>query len=119
MAAYASAVTSAMRKAEKIGNNLGIFVGKLDVTNYNQTTVEETDITKHFLPSGVSGYAKGILACLFISSENGYVLGFDKNTGKIKAYYGDYDAVADGALIEVASDTDLGTFDFVAIGFCR
>lgn len=48
MAAYASTITLDVPKAERISRNLGVIVGKCDVTNYNQTGAEITDITKHF-----------------------------------------------------------------------
>ncbi|MEE9446241.1 MAG: hypothetical protein V3V19_11320 [Cocleimonas sp.] len=36
-----------------------------------------------------------------------YILQYDKTNGKILAYYADYDAGADGALIQVANAVDL------------
>jgi hypothetical protein len=39
---------------------------------------------------------------------------FDRANLKVKAFYADYDAVADGALIEVANDTDIATTIFSA-----
>lgn len=117
MAAYASTVTRTTPNVQRISRDLGILTGTIDITNYNATTTEETGITRYFKPSGQSGLEKGILYLSTTSSEKGIVLGFNKTTGKFKAYYADYDAVADGALIEVATDVDCGTFDFVAIGF--
>jgi hypothetical protein len=51
-------------------------------------------------------------------SEGGYGWAWDPSADKIKAMFGDYDAVADGALIEVATDTDLSAeiVDVIAIG---
>lgn len=141
MAAYASSVTLSTPKAERISRNLGILVGRIDITNYNSTTTEETTITRQFKASGQSGLAKGILSLQVVSSENGYLLGFDRNSGKFKAYrqggaisdialstsntYTDaaVNAAVNGltltaaGLVEVSNDVDLGTFDFVAIGF--
>jgi len=88
MAAYASTVTLHTPRVERISKNLGILAGKIDITNYNTTTAEETDITRNFKASGVSGLEKGILSLQVVSSENGYVLGFNKSTGKFKAYNG-------------------------------
>jgi len=56
---------------------------------------------------------------LFLSTRTGgYVLAWDKANGKVLAYYGDYDAAADGALVQVAATTDLSSVvaDFVAVG---
>lgn len=39
--------------------------------------------------------------------EGGYVFAYDVSAGKIMAFYADYDAVADGALIQVAAAVDL------------
>jgi hypothetical protein len=117
MAAYASTVTNTSNGIERISRNLGVLTGTIDITNYNATTTEETNITRYFKPSAQSGLEKGILFLSTTSSEKGIVLGFNKTTGKFKAYYADYDALADGALIEVATDVDCGTFDFVAVGF--
>ena len=41
------------------------------------------------------------------SPKSGYVFEYDYANSKIKAYYADYDAASDGALIEVANATDL------------
>ena len=41
------------------------------------------------------------------SPKSGYIFEYDYTNSKLKAYYADYDASADGALIEVASTTDL------------
>jgi len=41
------------------------------------------------------------------SPKSGYVFEYDYTNSKIKAYYADYDATSDGALIEVANTTDL------------
>ena len=51
-------------------------------------------------------------------AEDGYVFHWDASAETIIAYYADYDAVADGALIEVASTTDLSSvvIEFVATG---
>ena len=40
-------------------------------------------------------------------SDDGYILFYDRANGKVKAFYADYDAVADGPLIEVANADDL------------
>ena len=169
MAAFASAVTITSQGCERISRNLGILTGKIDITNYNTTPTEITDITRYFKTSSETGLEKGIVFAQFTSSENGYVLGFDKSTGKVKAYRAtpsgtnskpaikitkgavgssletglSADAAAAtlnnntiaatltvtgdivqaptftgtaAALTEVASDVDLGTFDFVVIG---
>lgn len=42
-----------------------------------------------------------------IDPKGGYVFEYDKTNQKVKAYRADYDAVADGALIEVAAAVNL------------
>lgn len=87
MAAYASAVTLYGRGVQRVSRDFGILAGKIDITNYNSTTTEETNITRYFKPSGQSGLEKGIISLQVVSSENGYILGFNRTTGKFKAYY--------------------------------
>lgn len=56
---------------------------------------------------------------VIIAPTSGYVFEWDYDNNKIKAFYADYDAVADGVLIEVADTTDLSALDdvrFVAFG---
>lgn len=165
MAAYASSVTLYTPNTQRISRNLGVLMGSIDITNYNSTTTEETDITDKFLASGQTGLDKGILALQITSSEKGYVLQFDPTTGKFKAYEPGSNAIGDititapttltsgsvtsvasaltiissslsdlmariktnvnaltvtkGVAVEVADDTDLGTFRFTAIGLAR
>lgn len=53
------------------------------------------------------------------SPASGYVFEFDHTNKKLKAFYADYDAAADGALIEVPDTTDLSavTVRLVAFGY--
>lgn len=45
-----------------------------------------------------------------LDQENpGYVFGYDSDAGNITVQYADYDAAADGTLIDVPSGTDVGT----------
>jgi hypothetical protein len=56
------------------------------------------------------------------SPTSGYVFEYDATNNKLLAYYADYDAVADGALIQVADETDLSALTavpFVAFGIGR
>jgi hypothetical protein len=62
----------------------------------------------------------GTLLQLMIEPSVGYNFVFDKTNSKIMAYYADYDAVADGAFIQVANAADLSgvtAAKFIAIGF--
>ncbi len=55
---------------------------------------------------------------IMFESEDGYIFKFDKAGAKVLAYYFDYDAVADGAAIEVAAAVDLSSVvvGYIAIG---
>jgi len=86
MAAYASSVTLYTPKCERISRNLGIVAGRINITNYNSTTTEETTITRLFKASGVAAIAKGIISLQIVSAENGYLWGFIKSTGKFKLF---------------------------------
>ena len=87
MAVYASTLTLHMNKPVRYqGSSFGFIIGTIDITNYNSTTTEETDITKYFKDSSTTGLAKGIMSLNVTSSENGYVLQFAPITGKFKAY---------------------------------
>lgn len=65
------------------------------------------------------GTAKGSVDLLAIVADDcgGYVPVYDRANDKLKVYYADYDAVADGALIEVPDTTNLSgtTFNLLAI----
>lgn len=105
MADYASAVTLRTRKPARVGNtSLGMLAGEIDVTNYNSTTTKETDITRFFreIPSlSMAG-----------ATDEGYVLAWDRSTGKIKAFK----QASAGAMVEVDDDTDVGSAAFIAVG---
>ncbi len=109
MAAYASTVTSDMKRAVKIDQvtGIGMFAGRCDVTNYNTTLGAITAISGKFR-SLLAVVAEGV-------SDNGYVPGWVVASNSFKIYEGNYDA-ADGPLIEAQVDDDAGAFDFVAFG---
>ena len=52
-----------------------------------------------------------------ISGQGGYLLEWDYTNDKLLAKYFDYDAVADGAAIEVAAATDLSAVTGVKLEF--
>lgn len=51
---------------------------------------------------------------MLIENKAGYVFSYDRTNKKILAYYADYDAAADGALIQVADKADLSALTGVA-----
>lgn len=57
---------------------------------------------------------------VMFQSSGGYVFSWDSTNNKVLAYRADYDAVADGALIQVANATNLAALtavQYIAIGF--
>lgn len=51
------------------------------------------------------------------STNTGHIAQYDKTNAKIKLYYADYDAVADGALIQVPNTTDVSTVVVTCVAF--
>ena len=115
MAAYAATVTldPFIKTSEAFGtrSRIGYLSGKVDVTNYNQTLAEITAITSRF-----QGDPNVIITA---GSDNGFLCRWDAMGKAIKAYTFDYDAVADGAAIQAANDTDIGVVEFLAVGVVR
>ncbi|KKL70764.1 hypothetical protein LCGC14_2101660 [marine sediment metagenome] len=110
MAAYAYAVTSLLIKPARFGDvtGLGMYGGVLDITNYNVAT--KPAITE------ISGKFRNVVSVVFGTSDTGFVFRYDLATNTVFAYYADYDAVADGALIQSAVDLDAGAAHFQAFG---
>lgn len=104
MAAYAATVTKTFPKPIKIDDvvGIGILVGTVDITNYNQTNAEIT---------GITGAFKSVLAVIVGPTDTGYVLEWKTNT--LKAWtFEDTNNVP----VQVASDIDVGAGTFIAIG---
>lgn len=110
MAAYATTVASLMTKAVKIDNvtGIGVFAGTCNVTNYHSTLVAITDITGKFKDM-ISVVTDGC-------SDGGNVFHWSDSDSSFKVFFADYDAAADGALIEASDDSDVGLVNFVAYG---
>ncbi len=81
MVAYAATVTSTMRHASKIDavTGFGMYVGKCDVTNYNQTLAEIT---------GITGKFRTLMQVIATTiSDNGYLMRWDAVGNAFKVYY--------------------------------
>lgn len=50
-------------------------------------------------------------------TNTGHIAQYDKANAKIKMYYADYDAVADGALIQVPNATDLSAVVVTVVAY--
>lgn len=89
-----------------LARGLNIYFGSIAFDNSYPTGGES--ITLPFTP-----------VLVIIEPSAGYIFQWDYDNKKVKAFYADYDAVADGELIEVADTTDLSALDdvrFVAFG---
>ena len=102
---------------ESDGTSLGHVFGDL--------RVQFIDVTpdSSWLAAGeaLAASAFGLSQVLFVVCEQkaGYVFRYDIANAKLLAYYADYDAVADGALIAVPDATDIsgiGKVRLMAIG---
>lgn len=100
-----------MNDVRAVGMQLKILTGTFDFDASYPTGGESFDVS-NFFPKGV--------VAVIPAPKSGYVFEYDSDNGKLLAYYADYDAVADGALIEVANITDLAAITdvkFVALGY--
>ena len=106
MAAYAASVSSLMKRAVKIDAvmGIGIYAGRVNLTNYNSTLAEIT---------GITGKFKSMIAVVPGVAEGGDWLEWVHASGAFKAYVSN---ATTGVTEEVAADVDVGEFDFVAIG---
>ncbi len=77
--AYTATVTVDVYKAERISRNLGIVVGKCDITNYSQTGTELTDITKYFKSAP--------RVIVDSTSDNGYLVRWNTTDKCFHAFY--------------------------------
>lgn len=90
---------------------LGVTIVKTTVVGDTRMTIATLAFDASY-PTGGEALAASALkmskmySCA-VEPNDGYVFTWDDANGKIIAYYADYDAVADGALIEVANTTDL------------
>ena len=114
MAAYTSTVTLAHNKAERISRSWALIPGTIDITGYNATTTEETDITKHFKAYTVGGATVKCFLIMESTTDNGYTLEFNHSSGKFKAYR--EAGTGSGARTEASTDDDVGASQFLAVG---
>jgi hypothetical protein len=116
MAAYAAAVVSPLLKTKKIAEDVAIYYGRCDITNYNVTAAEITGITKKFKDGNPIVICSGV-------SESGYLVHWDRTDKAFHAFYptiaSDQTPTADivaAAGTEVVDDVDVGEVQFIAIG---
>lgn len=110
MAAYASAVTLLFPTTIRLQHTrLGILMGSVDVTNYNQTLAAITAISNHFRSSAYRVFFAG-------ATDIGYLPEWVDGSDSIKMWtFEDTGNVP----VQVANDVDTGAVDFYAIGTAR
>ena len=107
MAVYANTVTATMLRAVKVDQitGIGMFMGRCDVTNYNQTLAEITDITGKF---------RSLMEVICSTiSDNGYLMRWDKTGKAFKAYLNStvaaFSGAATGSVGNIKDDNDAAT----------
>lgn len=90
--AYTASVTSLLNKVERISKSLGVYCGKVNVTEYHATLLEITGITKFFKAVTHTGaepvkYPHGVLAVTPNGlSDNGHMFEWNATSGAFKVY---------------------------------
>lgn len=107
MAAYAATVTPAAQSVRKLPNGFGLIFGQCNITNYNQTLVEITGITKFFKAATLQVISEGV-------TSNGYCVKWDTAGKSFKSYA--TGAAAGNAMQQTANDVNIGSVSFVAFG---
>ncbi len=105
--AYVATVTLNPPTCERISKNYGIVQGIVDISTYNTTLVEITDITKHF---------KTILSVVAAIGDSGWMLEWIAVSGAFKAWEPANADVGDGPLQECSNADDISIAKFIAIG---
>jgi hypothetical protein len=91
--------------------NFGIITGTITFDDSYPTGGESLDLSTKMADLNV----------VFIEPTGGYVFTYDHSNKKVMAYYADYDAAGDGAMIEYANAgnalDNLGAIPFIAFGY--
>lgn len=98
------------RVIEKCSKGFKLLTGKIAFDDSYPTGGEALDLSNFF---------SRIISFIAFEPTAGYIFIYDRTNKKVKVYYADYDAGADGALIEVADTTDLSALTevyFLAVG---
>lgn len=100
---YTISVTLDTPSAQRISQDLAVITGVADLTSYNATHAEVTPITGKF---------KTTLAVVAESTtDKGYIVHWDRGTKAFKAF-----DTASTIGAAAADNTDVGAFNFIAIG---
>lgn len=90
---------------EHVGNegDHSYAVVQLDITSLDSAGTEPYDAAATF------NWTEAWGATVLDQENHGYKFGYDPDNGNVIVKYADYDAGSDGALIDVANNTDVGT----------
>lgn len=109
--AYVASVTKDTEHSKSLaGGTVRFLFGECNITSYNTTLIEITDITNYF---------RNVPRVLVFSfSSNGYIVHWNKSAQAFDAFYHVPATLTVGPSIavEVANGVDVGTIDFWAIG---
>lgn len=87
------AVAATVEQSFSIGGNQNLYIGTLAVTGTYTTGGETVDL----------GSNERLDVLVASSAAGGFLIRWDRDNQKALFYYYDYDAVADGAAIQVAN----------------
>lgn len=86
-------------------------LGRTNVTGNRLTVALKITPDDSWLAAGedldLTNYVANIESVSIDSDPGGYAWAYDRSAKKLLAYYADYDATSDGALIAVANSVDL------------
>ncbi len=92
---------------------LSIDIREQTIFGDKQVVIFDVDFDSSYPTGGESLPATDLgmsnIDILIPTPKSGYVFEYDYSNEKLKAYYADYDASSDGALIEVANTTNLSS----------
>ena len=107
-------ITFDMPRPQRMTKDFSMLSGSIAFdTSYPTGGEAATLITKYFTT---------VKRLILDAGGTGYVVSYDAANDKIMAWYADYDAVADGILIQIPDTTDISAItaaNFLAIGFRR
>ena len=98
-------VSELLPRLQRLSRDLSLAIVQVDFDDSYPTGGESFDATAYITNP----------VAVIVLPQSGYVFEYDASNKKIKAYYADYDANSDGALIEVADEADLSSVTDVTV----
>ena len=91
----------------RLAENQHFVVGSMDIADYETDGIEVSELS-----------GRTVEFCIF-EPNGGYFFQYDYSNNKVKAYYFDYDAGADGAAIEVGDTVSINLTGIKFIAICK